>query len=183
MIDDVVRLLADMAEQFEMAVDVPHHAAKGPSDPGNANRGRGASAMKDAGRLVYTLSPMSQEEGQAFGLSELDRRRLIRMDSAKVNIAPHMADAKWFRLVGVEIGNASELYPHGDEVQTVEPWTPPDSFAGLSNLTLNEILSEIEAGTPDGNRYTDAPNVIERAAWRVIVKHSPARARRRPGRS
>jgi hypothetical protein len=27
---------------------------------------------------------------------------------------------------------------------------------------------------PDGNRYTDAPNVIDRAAWRVIVEHCPA---------
>ena len=90
------------------------------------------------------------------------------MDSAKVNIAPPMSEAKWFRLVGVEIGNASDLYPHGDTVQTVEPWTPPDSFAGLSNVTLNQILTDIEAGTPDGNRYTDAPNAIERAAWRVI---------------
>jgi hypothetical protein len=170
MIDSVVQVLADMAEQFDMAIDVPHHAAKGPADPGNANRGRGASSMKDAGRLIYTLTPMSPEEGQAFGLSELDRRRLIRLDSAKVNITPPMTDAKWFRIVGVEIGNGSERYPHGDQVQTIEPWTPPDTFAGMSNLILNQILNDIEAGLPDGNRYTDAPNVIERAAWRVIEK-------------
>jgi hypothetical protein len=75
MIDQVVSMLADMAEQFDIAIDVPHHAAKGPPDPGNANRGRGASSMKDAGRLVYTLTPMSPEEGQALGLSEIDRRR------------------------------------------------------------------------------------------------------------
>jgi hypothetical protein len=69
-----------------------------------------------------------------------------------------------------------ELYPHGDNVQTVEPWTPPDSFAGLSNLTLNQILTDIETGLPDGNRYTDAPNVIERAAWRIIEKYCPGKS-------
>jgi hypothetical protein len=174
MIDEVVQVLADLADQFDIAVDVPHHAAKGAADPGNANRGRGASAMKDAGRLIYTLTPMSPEEGQALGLSELDRRRLIRLDSAKVNITPPMAEAKWFRLVGVDIGNGTALYPNGDQVQTVEPWTPPDVFAALSNLAINTILTDIDAGLPDGNRYTDAAKAVERAAWRVIVKHAPA---------
>ena len=141
MIDKVVQVLSDLADRYDIAVDVPHHTAKGPADPGNADRGRGASAMKDAGRLIYTLTPMSPEEGQAFGLSEADRRRLIRLDSAKVNIMPPMAEAKWFRLVGVDIGNGTELYPNGDQVQTVEPWTPPDAFAGLSNLLINQILT------------------------------------------
>jgi hypothetical protein len=175
-IDQVVQMLANMADQFDIAIDVPHHAAKGAPDPGNANRGRGASAMKDAARLVYTLTPMSPEEAQALGLSEIDRRRLIRLDSAKVNIAPPLGDARWFQLVGVNIGNGTDLYPHGDEVQTVVPWTPPDTFAGLSNVVLNEILTDIEAGLPDGNRYTDGPNVTDRAAWRVIVKHCPAKS-------
>jgi hypothetical protein len=39
-------------------------------------------------RLVYTLSPMTEAEAQQFGISEFERRHLIRMDSAKVNIAP-----------------------------------------------------------------------------------------------
>jgi hypothetical protein len=176
MIDDVVGLLADFAEQFDIAADTPHHVAKGASDPGNADRGRGASSMKDALRLVNSLTTMSPEEAQAFGISEADRRLLIRMDSAKVNIAPPSAEAKWFRLISVPIGNPSELYPNGDYVQTVEPWAPPDNFAGLSNVTLNQILSEIEAGTADGNRYTDAPNAIERAAWRVIERHCPSKS-------
>jgi len=171
LIDEVVQVLSDLAGQFDIAVDVPHHAAKGPADPGNPNRGRGASSMKDAGRLVYTLTTMSPEEAQALGLSEADRRSLIRMDSAKVNIAPPTVEANWFRIVGVDIGNGTDLYPNGDRVQTVEPWSPPDTFEGMSTVLLNEILSEIDAGTPDGNRYTDAPNAFDRAAWRVIVKH------------
>jgi hypothetical protein len=95
------------------------------------------------------------------------------MDSGKVNITPPMAEAKWFRLVGVPLGNATEMYPNGDEVQTVEPWTPPDTWADLSCPLLNRILDEIDAGLPDGNRYTDAPNVETRAAWRIVAKHAP----------
>jgi hypothetical protein len=173
-IDGVLQILADMATAHDLAVDVPHHTSKGITEPGNANRGRGASAMKDGARLVYTLSPMSPEEAQTLGVPEADRRRLIRMDSGKVNIAPPMAEAKWFRLVGVPLGNGTERYPHGDEVQTVEPWTPPDTWDGISNAIANAILNEIDAGLPDGNRYSDHhKSTDDRAAWRIVGKHAP----------
>jgi hypothetical protein len=175
-IDEVVQLLANMCAQFDIAVDIPHHVSKGAADPGNANRGRGASSMKDAGRLIYTATPMSADEARAFGLNEQARRRLIRLDSAKVNITPPMAEAKWFRLVGVRIGNANDRYPNGDEVQTVEPWSPPETFAGMGNAMINLILNDIEAGAPGGNRYSDAPNVSDRAAWKVVEKHCPGKS-------
>ena len=177
-IDEVAQILTNMADTFNIAVDVPHHMAKGPADPGNANRGRGASSLKDALRLVRTATVMTTEEAKSFGLSELERRRLIRIDDAKLNIAP-MAEAKWFRLVGVDIDNATELYPNGDNVQTVEVWKPPGLFADMSVPTLNAILDEIDAGLPDGNRYSNAPNT-DRPAWRVIERHCP-RQRRRSG--
>ena len=173
MIDHVVQILSNLTERFDMAIDVPHHMAKGSPEPGNANRARGASSMKDALRLVYTLTPMTCYEARAFGLDEARRRRLVRMDSAKVNLAPSTGGAKWFRLVGVRLGNATDLYPEGDEVQTVVPWMPPDVWAGTTDLLLNQILTDIDAGMPDGNRYSDAPNVKDRAAWQVIVKHDP----------
>jgi AAA domain/Primase C terminal 2 (PriCT-2) len=172
-IDAVVEILTQLAAKYDIAVDVPHHISKGQADPGNANRGRGASSMKDAARLVYTLTPMTLEEAKGFDLDEAMRRSLIRMDSGKVNIAPPMAEAKWFHLVGVPIGNGTDLYPNGDMVQTVEPWTPPDKWAGLSHHLLNQILTDIDAGLPDGNRYTDGSNAKERAAWQVVVKRAP----------
>jgi hypothetical protein len=172
-IDDVAQVLSDLAAKHDIAIDIPHHTRKGSADPGNAERGRGASATKDAGRLVYTLTTMNAEEAKAFGIAEEERRLFVRIDSAKVNIAPPMAKAKWFRLVGVSLGNATERYPQGDIVQTVEPWVPPDAWKDLGADEINRILTDIDAGLPDGNRYTDAPNVKERAAWRVVVEHAP----------
>ena len=174
-IDDVVQLLTDLTAKYNIAVDVPHHVSKGQPDPGNANRGRGASAMKDAGRLIYTLTPMSLEEAQTFGIAEEQRHLLIRMDSAKVNITKPLGAAKWFRLIGVRLGNQTETYPNGDEVQTVEPWTPPDIWTDLGVHLLNKILTAIDAGLPDGSRYTDAPRADDRAAWKVIVEHAPTK--------
>jgi len=106
--DAVVQILANMAAKHDIAIDVPHHTRKGTTGPGDADSGRGASAMKDAARLVYTLTRMTSEEAKNLGIAEKDRRYLIRMDSAKVNIAPPLEEAKWFKLVGVPLGNATE---------------------------------------------------------------------------
>jgi RecA-family ATPase len=54
--DAVVEMLARLAVELDIAVDIPHHATKGLTDPGNADRGRGASSVKDGGRLVFTLA-------------------------------------------------------------------------------------------------------------------------------
>jgi hypothetical protein len=172
-IDSVAQVLSDLAAKHSIAIDVPHHISKGLVEPGNANRGRGASALTNALRLVYTLSPMSQEEAQTFNIPEDERRLYVRLDRAKTNVARVSGPAKWFRLVGVPLGNATALYPNGDEVQTVEPWTPPDTWAGLDKELLNRILTAIDAGMGDGTFYTAAPKATTRAAWRVVRSIAP----------
>jgi hypothetical protein len=172
-IDAVIELLNELAIKYDIAIDVPHHTAKGPPDPGNPNRGRGAGAGKDAGRLIYTLTTMSIEEAQAFGVDEAQRRSLVRMDRGKVNIAPPLLQAKWFRLVGVPLNNATRLYPNGDNVQVAEPWTRPDLWQNTSIDLCNRILTNIDAGLPDGNRYSSAAKAKNRAAWKVVIKHAP----------
>jgi hypothetical protein len=172
-IDMVASILAQIAVSCDCGVDAPHHVAKGASDPGNADRGRGASAFKDAARLVYTLATMTPEEAQTFGVREEDRRAFVRMDSAKVNLAPSIRKAMWFKLIGIRLGNGAGIYPHGDEVQTIEPWTPPDAWSDLSHPTLNGILNSIAKGLGDGRLYSNEGPAKERAAWRVIVEHAP----------
>ena len=171
--DFVCELLAALADEFNIAVDAPHHARKGLTTPGDADTGRGGSSIRDAGRLVYTLTPMSEDEAKQFNIEQADRRSFIRLDSAKVNIAKPARSATWLKLVSVSIGNATEQYPSGDEVQTVEPWTPPDTWA-VSSVTLNAALTDIDAGMPSGQRYSNAPAAShERAVWRVVQKHCP----------
>jgi DNA polymerase bacteriophage-type len=172
--DAVVGLLTEFAAEYDVAIDVPHHTRKGPVDPGNADSGRGASAQRDAGRLVYTLTPMSAEEGKAFGVDEEQRREFVRMDGAKVNIAPKWK-AKWFRLVSVQLDNATDAYPSGDHVQAIEPWTPPDVWQDVGGDALKRILDRIDAGMPDGERYSAAPNAKARAAWQVVVEVLPSK--------
>jgi hypothetical protein len=177
-IDMVVQILTNMCAEFHIAIDVPHHVSKpklgGSNEPGDANRGRGASAMKDAARLVYTLNAMTADEAKTFGINEHDRWAYVRMDKGKVNIIPPARQVLWFHLVGVKIGNVSQMYKHGDEVQVVERWTPPDVMVGMTNEQEKEILGKIEEGLADGSRYTDIGSAKKRAAWKVVVDVVPA---------
>jgi hypothetical protein len=139
--DFVCELLATFADEFNIAVDSPHHTRKGPATPGDADLGRGGSSIRDAGRLVYTLTPMSEDEARQFNVEQMDRRFYVRLDSAKVNIVPART-ATWFKLVSVNIGNATALYPNGDDVQTVVPWTPPDLWRDVDTDLLNRIVRD-----------------------------------------
>jgi hypothetical protein len=172
-IDFVTGVLAELAIRFNVAIDAPHHVSKGMVDPGNANRGRGASAFKDAARLVYTLSRMTQDEAKELGIDEADRWRFVRVDSAKVNIAPAATIAKWFRLIGVPLGNTSLTYPSGDEVQTVEPWTPVDPMNLVDDADLRDaILTEIKNAPPHA-LYTAHAQSKDRHILEVFKRRLP----------
>jgi hypothetical protein len=173
--DFVCDLLATFAIEFGIAVDSPHHVHKGTLAPGDADSGRGSSGIRDAGRLIYTLAPMSEEEARMFGIAADDRWSYVRLDSAKVNIAVRSGKPTWFRLVGVPIRNATPEYPAGDTVQVVEHWTPPDTWAGISPVTLNAALDEIDAGLSTGQLYSADGGAKERAAWPVVARHCPSK--------
>lgn len=173
--DFVCDLLVKLAVEFNIAVDVPHHTKKGLQTAGDADAGRGASAARDAGRLMYTLTRMSDGEGETFGIPAEERRLYVRLDSSKVNIAPPSGEATWFKLVGVHLDNGTADYPNGDDVQTVVPWNPPKTWDGVSSAQANAALDDIETGMPNGQRYSDAGPATSRAAWRVVQHHCPDR--------
>jgi RecA-family ATPase len=127
-IDEVCNMLAAIADEFDIAIDLVSHARKGSATPGDADRDRGASSKRDAGRLMRTATGMTVSEAATFKVDEKDRPSLVRVDDAKVNLTPKSHQAVWFKLVGCAIGktNVDPLYPSGDNVQTVIRWYPPD---------------------------------------------------------
>jgi hypothetical protein len=173
--DFVCDLLVKLAIEKNIAVDAPHHTKKGQLVAGDADAGRGASSARDAGRLIYTLTRMTDQEGETFGIPADHRRLYVRLDSGKVNVAPPSGKATWFKLVGVPLDNGNPDYPNGDEVQTVVRWQPPETWEGVTSAQANAALDEIEAGQPNGQRFSDAGPATLRAAWRVVQHHCPDR--------
>jgi AAA domain-containing protein len=175
-LDFVCTLLTRIAHDRNCAVDVLHHEGKGNSgQAGDANRGRGATAIKDAARLCFTLtSMMSEQEQKLFNVSPDEARHLIRLDPAKINILPPATNTRWFRLVGVQLDNGTPDYPKGDAVQTVEVWTPPNIWADVTDDKAKAILDDIDRGLDNGSRYSSAPQAGSRAAWKVVQRHVPA---------
>jgi hypothetical protein len=174
--DALAQLLTDLAAKHNLAIDLPHHVSKGAAEPGNADRSRGASATSSAARLVYTLSVMNPAEAERYSIADEDRRDYVRLDRAKLNHARTSGPATWFHLTGVRLGNETPAYPAGDDVQTVELWTPPETFSGLDTALINQILTAIDAGPGNGNFYTAANAATDRAAWEVVCRFAPGKS-------
>jgi hypothetical protein len=170
----VCELLIKIAQDCNIAVDSPAHTHKGQIQAGDADARRGASAQRDAGRLDYTLTVMSEEEAEQFGIPADERKRYMRLDKAKANIV-RAVKAHWFQLVSVRLENATDEYPDGDEVQAIERWEPPETWEGLNDETRAAILDDIEAGLPTGQRYSNAGPATKRAAWKVVQRRCPAK--------
>jgi hypothetical protein len=141
----VVAAFRGLAKRLGIAVMVLHHDRKGNNTPGDMDRMRGASAVSGAVRVALTLSTMSQEEADKFGIPAEHRRRHFRLDGAKSNYAP-VQDAEWWRLDGIEIEN-------GETVAACSPWTPPSTFDGLSMGDCVEVLEAMNKGTERGHAW------------------------------
>jgi len=172
--DFVCEQLITIAQDCNIAVDSPAHTHKGAITAGDADARRGASAQRDAGRLDYTFTVMSEDEAEKFGIHPDDRRSFVRLDKAKANLT-RAVKAEWFKLVSVSLGNTTALYPDGDDMQAIERWKPPETWGDVSSEALNTILNEMEAEMPAGRRYSGKPQATDRAAWKVVQKYCPTK--------
>ena len=169
--DFVCSQLVKLAQEYNIAIDSPAHTRKGALVAGDSDNRRGASAQRDAARLDYTLTVMSEAEAKQFGIEPDVRKGYVRIDRAKANIV-RAIKASWYQLVSVSLGNTTEQYPEGDAVQALETWTPPD-VQDIDPDSVSRILDRIDAGMPDGNRYSGTPSAKTRAAWPIVVAEMP----------
>ena len=111
--DFVCSLLIKIAEECNVAIDSPAHTHKGTIEAGDADARRGATAQRDAGRLDYTLTTMSEDEAKQFGVPEHERKSYVRLDKAKANMVRAMK-ATWLRLVNVPLVPRHRHHPSSD---------------------------------------------------------------------
>jgi hypothetical protein len=150
--DAAVTAWSEIAQETGAAIELVHHTRKGATV--DADAGRGASALRDGARVTQTLSTMTQEEAQALGISEADRRRYVRLDDQKSNMAPPAAVARWFVMEMVSLGNATPEYPNGDNVAALVSWAPTRPMSTFTTAELNRVLDLIAAGPEPGVLYT-----------------------------
>jgi hypothetical protein len=175
-IDKAASLFLQVGYDCGCAVDYVHHHRKGITVAGDPDSARGASSLVNASRLVKTLTKMTTGEAEKLNISDEDRRLIVRLDDAKLNIAAPEDATVWFKLVGTNIGNPTEDYPNGDNVQTVERWYPPNIWEQVTPAIANQILDRIDAGPEPGRRYSHTVQA-KRAAWTVAQEVCPSLGR------
>lgn len=163
-INAAARAWAEVANDANCGVTLVHHTRKG-AIAGDADSGRGASALVNAARVALTLSHMSEDDATKYGIPAEERRLHIRLDDPKANLAPPSDKARWFRLVSVSLGNGTQDYPAGDSVQAVETWEPPSPWEGITMACAVEILDAIQRGPGLGEQYTTSRRGRSNARW------------------
>jgi hypothetical protein len=141
----VIAAFRGLAQRLNIAVLILHHDRKGTNAPGDMDRLRGASAITGAVRVLLTLTSMSTDEADRFGVPPEQRRRHFRIDGAKSNYAIAQ-EAEWWRLAGYPLAN-------GEEVAACRPWSPPSVFEGLPMGDCVAALDAMIAGHPAGRPW------------------------------
>ena len=141
--DAVVQVLTDMASRLNVAIDLPHHMAKGRRTRQRQSRSRRFGAEGRI-RLGYTMTHMSVEEAKALSIPEDERRRYVRVDAAKVEHRPLCA-ARSGSAVGEDMATGRGHYPDGDvHADGAVVAAGPDGRHGWRRL--HRILMEIRDG-------------------------------------
>lgn len=167
--NEAINLLAgglrQLAHEAGLGVVLLHHTGKvAASDMGAAGAAasRGASALTDAARVVRQIARPSAKEAPNLGIAENERWRYLRIDNGKANLS-RIENAHWVKLVSVKLGNITPEYPSGDEVQTVERWTPPGAQSGTaSDLALVQAAIASASMPPRAS-----PKATEWVGWIV----------------
>lgn len=166
-IDFVAALWASIADAADCAILLVHHFRKGGAS-GDAGAFRGASALIDASRAAVTLATMVPEEASRLGVLEKDRWQYVRVDNAKLNLAPPPDDALWLKLSGVDLDNATDTR-QADNVQTVQRWKPESPWVGITWPDTVAILNQVEKGPSPGEFYALGKQSKDRWAGQILI--------------
>jgi hypothetical protein len=142
-----------VARKTGCAIMLVHHVRKGAGDAG-IDSARGAKGLTDSARVGLLMSPMSEDEAKALGVSSEHRFQHVRLDDGKLNLSPRVDKAKWFKLEQVQLNNGTSVHPNGDNVAAMVPWEPPSVFGQVTDEQVNLILDRIAAGYMPGILYT-----------------------------
>lgn len=143
-IDAIAKKWARVAVRANCSVVIVHHTRKLNGAEVTAEAGRGAVALPNAARSALALNRMAADEAEQWGIEAEDRRRYFRAYDDKPNRAPPASKSDWYYLASVDLGNGA-AGGHGDNIQVVLPWSPPDAFTGLTWEHLRDVQAKVSA--------------------------------------
>jgi hypothetical protein len=112
-IDNVMSYYRHIASETGVAIFLVHHTRKdgdeADSRAGDVDVMRGASSLKDAARLCFTLAKMGKKTAKDHGIDDKAKNQLSRLDDAKNNFTLSDGKAKWFKMESVQIANGEWL--------------------------------------------------------------------------
>jgi hypothetical protein len=92
----------EIAQRAEAAVVLVHHTRKNgvasEGHAGSADSARGAGSVVNVARIVFTLYAMSAKEAKELNVPESERRRWVRLDTAKANLSSTEGGPRWYKL-------------------------------------------------------------------------------------
>jgi hypothetical protein len=130
------RLIADLTG---CCIVLVHHFRKLNGEEGSIDSVRGGTAIIGAVRTARVMNTMSDTEAVKLGIDEAQRRRYVRIDDAKNNLAPPADKAQWIELVSVDLGNGSGIAPEGDKVGVATLWEPPSVWDGVTEDHMRAV--------------------------------------------
>jgi hypothetical protein len=138
LMDEVVTVFAEIAEDANCSVELVQHARKTGGNEVTLEDARGASAIVAAARMGRVANRMAKQDGELIDVAEDQCRFHVRIDTARSSMAPP-PKATWIKLVDVGLGNVGPEGEDEDHVQAAVPWKWPDPFAGTNVETLREV--------------------------------------------
>ncbi|MBR0673507.1 AAA family ATPase [Neoroseomonas soli] len=150
----VMDVVVYIAQKADVSVLLVHHTRKGGAGEGGnkADAVRGSSVQTTKPRAVITVETMPEDAAKRLGVPPEERRSYFRADlEGKSNMAP-VGEARWFRMIGHTLDNATEEDP-ADVVGVAERWIP-QPLQGLSDTQKAEALRIIAAGPSEGEKWS-----------------------------
>ena len=176
----VCGLLTRIAVESKIAVDVPHHIHKGQVVAGDADSGRGSSGIRDAGRLIFTLTIMSAAEA-----AELQHRTrsALQLRPPRQRQGEHRSPLRHRELVQARRRADRQRHarisrpatrsksPSRGRRPTLGPGCRSPRSTPSSTISTPE--SATRTAKPTGERFSNAPAAKDRAVWPVVQRFAP----------
>jgi AAA domain len=158
--DMVAKQWTAIADETNTAIELIHHTKKTGGADATVEDGRGAVALLAAVRSAQVLNKMTPDEGAKAGVD--NHRQHFKVENGKANLAPPPEGKDWYRIVGVPLGNGSEIAPEGDNVGVVVKWQWPDPLDGVTGADFELAAAAIRAG-----RWRESPQAKDWVGWPI----------------